>query len=81
LLDCQPVVVARTTTITAEGSQQAGGEDARPDRASTGTTDADLRSTRTVADTPGAGSQAVPGSGGTTTESRAARRGTHKERG
>ena len=81
LLDCQPVVVALTTTINAEGSQQTGGDDARPDRASTGTTDADVRSTRTVADAPGAGSRAVPRSAGTTTESRASRRGTHKERG
>ena len=80
LLDSQPVVVTTTTAINPEGSQQAGGDDARPDRASTRTTDANVRATRTVADTPGAGSHAVPGSGGTTTESRAAGRGTNKER-
>jgi len=81
LLDSQPVMVATTTAADPEGSQQAGGDDARPDRASTGTTDADVRATRTVADTPGGRSPAVPGSGGTTVESRAAGRGTHKERG
>ena len=81
LLDSQPVVVTMTTAINPEGSQQAGGDDARPDRASTDTTDADVRPTRTVADTSGAGSPAVPGSGGTTAEGRAAGRGTQKERG
>ena len=81
LLDSQPVVVTTTTAINPVGSQQPGGDDARPDRASTGTTDVDVRPTRTVADTPGSGSRAVPGSGRTTTESRASRRGTHKERG
>jgi hypothetical protein len=81
LLDNQPVVVTTTTAINSAGSQQAGGEDARPDRVSTGTTDADVRPTRTLADTPGTGSQAVPGSGGPTAASRASGRGTHKERG
>jgi len=80
LLDSQPVVVTTTTAIDPEGSHQAGGDDARPDRAATGTTDADVRATRTVADTPGARSPAVPGSGGTATESRASGRGTDKER-
>ena len=45
LLDSQPVVVTTTAAINPEGSQQAGGDDARPDRASTGTTDADVRPT------------------------------------
>ena len=80
LLDSQAVAVP-TTAINSEGSPQAGGDDARPDRASTETTDADLRPTRPVANTPGAGSPAVPRSPGTTTERGAARRGTHKERG
>jgi hypothetical protein len=81
LLDSQPVVVTTAIAIAPTGSQQAGGDDARPERASTGTTDADVRPTRTVADIPGAGSPAVPGSGGTTAASRAAGRGTNKERG
>jgi hypothetical protein len=81
LLDSQPVVVTTTTAIDTEGSPQEGGNDARPDRAATETTDADVRPPGTVADTPGAGSAAVPGSGGTTAASRASRRGTHKERG
>jgi len=81
LLDSQPVVVTMTTAIDPEGSQQAGGDDARPDRASTGTMDADVRATRTMADTPGTRSLAVPGSGGSTAASGAAGRGTHKERG
>jgi hypothetical protein len=80
LLDSQAVAVPATTAINPEGSPQTGGDDARPDRASTGTTDADIRPMRTVADTPGSGSPAVPRSPGTTTESRAGRRGTHKER-
>ena len=80
LLDSQRVVVT-PTAINAEASQQAGGDDARPDRASTGTTDAEVRSTRPVADAPGAGTPAMPRSAGTITESRASRRGTDKERG
>jgi hypothetical protein len=81
LLDNQAVTVATTTASHSEGSPQAGGDDARPDRASAGTTDAAIRPTRTVADAPGAGSPAVPRSAGTTTQSRASRRGTHEERG
>jgi hypothetical protein len=81
LLDSQPVVVTTTTAIDPEESQQVGGDDARPDRASTGTTDAGVRARPTVADTPGARSPAVPGSGGTTAASRASGRGPNKERG
>ena len=79
LLDSQPVVVTTTSAINP-GSQQAGGDDGRSHRASTAATDADVRAPRTVADTPGARSQAVPGSGGTTAESRASGRGPNKER-
>jgi hypothetical protein len=80
LLDSQPVVVTTTTAINPEGSQQAGGDDAGPHRASTSTTTVDVRPTRTVADTPGSGSTAMRGVGGTATACRASGRGTHKER-
>jgi hypothetical protein len=81
LLDSQPVVVT-TTAIPLEGSHHAGGDDARSDRASTGTTDADIRPTRTVADASGSGSRPMRSVGGATTACRASGRGTHnKERG
>ena len=52
LLDSQSVVVTTTTMTSHGGSQHAGGDDAQPHRASTAATNADVRPTRTVADTP-----------------------------
>jgi len=50
LLDSQRFMV--TTVTTHEESQHAGGDDARPHRASTAATDAHVRPTSTVADAP-----------------------------
>jgi hypothetical protein len=74
-------VVTMTTMTNNDGSQHAGGDDGQPHRASTAATNADVRPTRAVAGVPGAGSNAVPGLGGTTAASGASGRGTHKERG
>ena len=80
LLDSQPFLVTMSMTNHG-GSQHAGGDDAQPHHASTAATNADVRSTRTVGDTPGEGSMPMPGIGGTAAASGAAGRGGDKERG
>jgi hypothetical protein len=53
LLDSQPFLVTMTPVTNHGGSQHVvGGDDAQPHRASTAATNADVRPTRTVADTP-----------------------------
>ena len=80
LLDSQPFLVTMLVT-NQRGSQHAGGDDAQPHRASTAATNADVRPTRTVADTPREGSMPMQGIGGTPAASGASGRGSNKERG
>ena len=80
LLDSQACLVTPTTVTNHGGSQHAGGDDARPDRASPTAADAGVRAPRSVAETPGTGSTPVRRAVRATAARGTASRGLNKER-